>query len=34
MSPLVYRMRTLLADVLQDVPLGTNLALFISFGCS
>jgi hypothetical protein len=28
MSPLVYRMRTLLADVLQDVPLGTNLALF------
>lgn len=28
MSPLVYRIRTLLTQVLQEVPLGTNLALF------
>ncbi len=28
MSPLVYRIRCLLWQVLQDVPLGTNLALF------
>ena len=28
MSPLVYRIRHLLSQVLQDVPLGTNLALF------
>ena len=28
MPPLVYRIRTLLSQVLQDVPLGTNLALF------
>src|SRR5262245_4313679 len=28
MSPLVYRIRHLLSQVLQDVPVGTNLALF------
>ena len=28
MSPLIYRIRTLLSQVLDDVPLGTNLALF------
>ena len=28
MSPLIYRIRRLLSQVLQDVPLGTNLALF------
>src|SRR5215212_10079330 len=28
MSPVVYRIRTLLSQVLADVPLGTNLALF------
>jgi hypothetical protein len=28
MSPVVYRIRTLLSQVLEDVPLGTNLALF------
>lgn len=28
MPPLIYRIRSVLAQVLQDVPLGTNLALF------